>query len=274
MKKVSVVIPTCNRQDELIKSISTVLDQTYKGDIELIIVDDTKKSQKNMIDSKFLDKIRNSKNRSLVYIHNPEKKGAPYARNIGIKEAKGEIIAFLDDDDLWLPEKIEKQLKLFDDEKVGLVVCHSLDKRFGKERISKPPENVDHKYILDSFNFSSTSSYVLRKNVVKDEGGFDIDLPSAQEYDLAIRISKNYKVRCVPEVLMIQHATDGQISEDWQRKIRGLIDVYHKHGREYMHSSFFNNFKFVGMLFLFTMGFFFGNKIYGLITPAKEIYEE
>jgi hypothetical protein len=106
---------------------------------------------------------------------------------------------------------------------IGLVICYSLDKRFGMERISKPPERITHEYILKSFNLSSSSSYLVRKCALDDVGGFDTLLPSAQEYDLAIRLSKTYPVWCIPEVLMIQHATKGQISENWRRKIKGSI---------------------------------------------------
>jgi hypothetical protein len=98
-------------------------------------------------------------------------------------------------------------------------------------------------------------------------------LPSAQEYDLAIRISKEYKIQCVPEVLMIQHSTEGQISENWNRKIKGLIAIYSKHGKEYNSISKLNHVKFVGMLGLFSMGYLVGNKIYNVIIPMKERYE-
>ena len=270
-KTISVIIPTYNRTKELMQSIKTVLDQTYPGPIEIVIIDDSKESFKPNIDKNF-SKIQ--KNREINYIHNAKKQGAPLARNLGIKKAKGEYIAFLDDDDLWLPKKLEKQAKVLDeDKKVALVVCHSLDKRFGRERISKPPTVATHELILKAFNLSSSSSYLVRKNAIENAGGFDVSLPSAQEYDLAIRISKNHKVRCIPEVLMIQNATEGQISENWNRKIRGLLSVYHKHRKDYNSVSIFNVVKLVGMLGLFSMGFLIGNKIYSIIIPFKEKYE-
>jgi hypothetical protein len=124
--------------------------------------------------------------------------------------------------------------------------------------------------IIKSFNLSSTSSYLVRKKALEDLGGFDIYLPSAQEYDLAIRLSKEYSVRCIQEVLMIQHATKGQISENWTRKIKGIIAMYGKHHSEY---DMFGHLKTVGLLGLFYLGFLFGNKIYGLLTPIKGLYE-
>jgi len=275
VNKVSVIIPTYNRPKELMKSIKTVLDQSYKGEIEIIIIDDSKESQQKIINEKF---SKTPENRTIKYIHKAKKEGSPLARNIGIKEAKGDYIAFLDDDDEWLPEKTDKQVEIMDKYKdVGLVVCYSLDKRFGRERISKPTDEISHKNILKAFNLSSSSSYLVKKEAIEKEDGFDISLPSAQEYDLAIRISKHYKVRCAPEILMIQNETKGQISENWNRKIKGLIAIYHKHSRRYNSISFldgmFNHIKFVGMLGLFSIGHIIGNRIYSVIIPIKEIYE-
>jgi glycosyltransferase involved in cell wall biosynthesis len=276
-KKISVIIPTYNRETELMKSIQTVMDQTYKGDIEIIIVDDSEKSLKQKID-KFFSKTLH-KNRKINYIHKAKKEGAPLARNIGIKQSSGDYIAFLDDDDLWKPKKIEKQVDLLEKNKdVALVICYSLDKRFGQERICKPPEIITHEMVLKSFNLSSSSSYLVRKTALDELGGFDITLPSAQEYDLAIRLSKQYEVRCVPEVLMIQHETKGQISENWNRKIKGIIAIYKKHTQDYCSIGFVdgikNHMKFVGMLALFSIGFVIGNKIYSVMIPMKERYEE
>lgn len=278
-KGVSVIIPTYNREKELIKSIQTVINQTYNGRIEIIIVDDSKKSLNAIIQKEFSKILDNNKNKHINYIHKAKKEGAPFARNLGIKESKGEYIAFLDDDDVWSSDKIEKQVALmekYDD--VALVICYSIDKRFGQERIGKPPEIITHEMVLKSFNLSSSSSYLVRKTALDKIGGFDISLPSAQEYDLAIRLSKNYKVRCVPEVLMIQNATKGQISENWKRKIQGIIAIYKKHGNDYNSISFNegikNRVKFIGMIALFSIGFLIGNKIYSIIIPMKERYEE
>ena len=278
MKSVSVVIPTYNRTEELLRSINTVIEQTYQGNIEIIIVDDSEDSIKNKINKNFFQILKQKKNRKIAYIHKAKKEGAPIARNVGIDNSKGDYVAFLDDDDLWLPTKIEKQVKVLDKNKnAGLVISYSLDKRFGKERISKPPKKVDHKTVLNAFNLSSSSTYLVRKTILNELKGFDVNLPSSQEYDIAIRISKNYEIYCIPEVLMIQNATDGQISENWNRKVKGLIAIYKKHNLEFRRIGFINyllsNVKFIGMLALFTFGKLIGNRIYGVIIPAKEIYE-
>lgn len=272
MKKkplISIVIPTYNRPNYLKKAIETVLDQTYSN-FEILVVDDA-----STVDN--LEIIQDFDDDRINFFKNKRRSGAPYSRNVGIKNAKGEFVAFLDDDDEWASPKLEVQLKAFDDTNIGLVVCYSLDKRFGRERVSKPPESVTHADLLKSFNLSSTSTYLVRRKVFDEIGFFDLDLPSAQEYDLAIRISKLYSVITVPDILMIQNASEGQISENWTRKIRGIMALYKKYANEYkslgFKNSIINHIKTLGLLELFFLGFIFGNKIYGLIIPMKEIYE-
>ena len=236
---VSVVIPTLPQRSEYLKrAVKSVNAQTHKQ-IEIIIVTDGKT--------------------------------AGESRNIGIKKSGGEFISFLDDDDVWEPTKIEKQLKVMKKHPdCPIVVCWSHDKRFGNDRINQPPEIITHKMILKSFNLSSTSSYFVRSYALNLYTGFDIALPSAQEYDLAIRLSKHHNIRCVPEVLVTQNSTKGQISENWTKKIKGIIAIFRKYHKELSPIDYI---KTVGIITLFSFGFILGNKIYKLIIPIKEIYE-
>lgn len=266
---ISVVIPTYNRPELLKMAIKTVLDQTYKN-LEILVIDDAS----NVNNQKIIDYFDDSR---IIFFKNKTRKGGGYSRNVGIKNANGRFIAFLDDDDEWMPKKLEEQLKAFDDSNVSLVTCYSLDKRFGKERVSKPPENIDYSYLLKSFNLSSTSSYIVRKEVLDKIGYFDVDLPSAQEYDLALRMSKYYKIKTIPEILMIQNASKGQISENWSKKIKGVMAIYRKYGVEYktlgIKDCILNHIKVVGMTGLFFLGYIFGRKIHNIIVPVKESHE-
>lgn len=266
---VSIIIPTYNRPDTLKRAIESCISQTYK-DVEIIIVDDTRKSQQEMIDS-FED------NR-IIYIHNANPQGASIARNIGISQAKGEYIAPLDDDDELMPEKIGEQVKILSHKNfhhVGLCVTWMLDKRFGIERVNKTPEVINHDYVLDAFNLQSTSAYMFRRYALeaiagkglKEKQYFDITLPSAQEYDLALRISKDAPIISISKVLVIQNATEGQISENWTRKIKGILAIRKKHKQDYKLS---HHIKACGLVAVYSMGYIFGNRIYGLLTYFKE----
>ena len=264
--KVSVIIPTYKREKELKRALESVKNQTYKN-LEILVMDDspTPKQESFFTD----DRVR------YYYDNNP--RGAPRARNQGIGLSTGDFVAFLDDDDTWEPTKIEKQVKaLLKHKNVPLVITYSHDLRFGQDRVNAPPDMITRDMMIKSFNLSSTSSYMVRKyplDLLKREDGyyFDVTLKSGQEYDLAIRLARNHDVVCVPEVLVTQYAGTGQISENWGRKIRGIMSLYKKYHSEY---GAIDHVKTVGVLGLFFCGFFVGNKIYKLIIPMKEMYEK
>ena len=122
-KLVSVIIPTYNRIDTLERAIKSVKSQTYKN-IEVLVIDD---NANNHNIRKEVEKIV-SKFQNIKLIQNKENLGGGLSRNEGIKNAKGEYIAFLDDDDEFYPEKIEKQYELYkklNNDKVGLIYCYA-----------------------------------------------------------------------------------------------------------------------------------------------------
>lgn len=242
---VSVVIPTLPSRKKLLeRAIKSVKAQTYPN-IEIITVTDGN--------------------------------NACEARNIGISKSNGEFLAFLDDDDMWEPIKVEKQVhEMLSHSWCPLCITYSHDLRFNQDRINKPPRVITHKEIIKSFNLSSTSSYLVRKkslDILKKEEGhyFDESLKSGQEYDLAIRLTKNgHDVITVEEPLITQYSTDDSISENWGNKISGIMRMYTKHHKEY---QIFDHIKTLGLFGLFSFGYIFGNKIYKIIIPIKELYE-
>jgi len=237
---VSAVIPTIpGREEFLNRALNSVYEQTYPN-IEVVVVN--------------------------------EGLPAPEQRNIGNSRAMGEFVALLDDDDEWLPRKIEMQMEVMRQHPdCPLVICHALDLRFGQRRVSRPPEKITHRSIIKSFNLSSTSSFLYRKKYFDMIGGFDTSLPSAQEYDLAIRLSRFAPVRCIQEILMVQHQSSNQISENWKKKIQGIMGIYRKHGYEY-HAI--DHVKTIGLLGFFTLGYVFGPNIYRVLNPVKTFYEK
>jgi len=242
MCRVSVIIPTSRgRQKLLTRAVKSVDNQRYL-DVEKIIV----KSDKLSVTEK---------------------------RNLGITKATGNYIAFLDDDDEWHPNKLYKQVEIMEkNQNCAIVTCYSKDERY--DTINRPPEVVDQKQILNAFNYSSTSTYLCRAYPTKMLKGFDESLESAQEYDLAIRLIKYHEARCVPEVLVTQHKTEGQISSDWKKKRIGIKQVYNKHKKEFADASKFNiiKYRFIYGGYLFAP--ILGNKIKYLITYMKRRYEQ
>jgi glycosyltransferase involved in cell wall biosynthesis len=195
---------------------------------------------------------------------------------VGIKKSRGEFIAFLDDDDEWLPDKLEKQVKVFENSTVGLVTCYSLDKRVGREGVIRPPDSVSFRTLLLSFAITTTSSFLIRKRVLEETGLFDPELPASQEYDLALRIAKKYGIRTVPKILMVQNPAPGHISEKWLKKIRSVLAIRKKYDRDYNRLGFvwyvLIHIKIVTLIVLFSLGFVFGNSIYRIINPLKKLY--
>lgn len=266
-KLVSVIIPTYKRENILKRALKSIENQTYKN-IEVIIIDDSpeKKSKEFFSDYKL----------KIIYNHSFKKRGSNCARNIGIENSSGEFISFLDDDDEWYPTKIEKQIDILSNADYALCITYSHDYRFNRDRISKPPKIVTHKQMIDSFNLSSTSTYTVPKkqlDKLKEKDGyyFDESLRSGQEYDLAIRLTKdNLEVITIQEILVTQNKSENQISENWNKKISGIMRMYAKHHQEY---TVFNYIKTAGIILLFFLGYIFGTKIYNVIIPIKEIYE-
>lgn len=183
---VSCVIPTYKRSDTLCRAIESVLNQTYKN-IEVIVVDDnipnneySKEVQKKM--KKYSNNIK------VRLIQQHEHRNGAVARNIGIKEAKGEFIAFLDDDDEWLPEKIEKQMEYLYDNSLDIVSCLYTICKNGLE-ISKC-----HQYDSDNIQFKVfsrdisiyTSNIIIKKETVLKYGGFDESLLRHQDLQFLI----------------------------------------------------------------------------------------
>lgn len=233
-KKVSVIIPTFKRSDYLVRAINSVLNQTYKN-IEIIVVDDNdgddeyRKVTKSMIQPYLLDK-------SILYLEHSENKGLPSARNTGVKSATGIYIAFLDDDDEWLPEKIEKQINLFDTlpEDYGIVSCgwnliHSVN-HYKKELY--PNYKGDLSKILALNHFSPPSMVVIKKEAFDRVGGFDENFRWRQDIELYFRLAPFYLFDYVPEVLVNYYYHPESMSRNFKKKLEAVERFINKHRKE------------------------------------------
>ena len=162
---VSVVIPTHNRPDFLQRTVEAILNQTYKN-IEVIVVS----NGYNLRNKETIASLKNSK---IAYFEQENSGGPASPRNNGIRHAKGDYIAFCDDDDLWMPEKLEKQVQaLMDNPECGL--CYTNMLRFDEEK----EWFVDHEQgsaTLESLlyvNVVPISSVLVKSTLIKTLGGF------------------------------------------------------------------------------------------------------
>jgi glycosyltransferase involved in cell wall biosynthesis len=164
--------------------------------------------------------------------------GAPFSRNVGIRAACGEYIAFQDSDDVWLPKKLAKQMNAFKNgsEKLG-VVYTSFWRVEGSKGVRIPRPNFkrsegDIHEVLLKANFIGTPTAVVKKECFERVGMFDEILPRLQEWDLWIRISKYYHFKHINEPLVICYLQPDSISRDIDAYIQALKHIVEKYFEE------------------------------------------
>ncbi len=205
---VSVIIPTYNRGYTIKRAIDSVLAQTHEN-LELIIVDDgSTDDTKQLIDS--ID----DKRLSYYYL---EHKGACTARNFGIDKAKGSYIAFQDSDDSWRKNKLERQLELMNEKEASIIFCSS-ERWNPAGTISVVfPDDIEDGFMnyeeIAVDNFVKTQCLLMKKECLENIR-FNPDLPRFQDWDLAMRLSKIYKIYYTSEILVDAYVQDDSISKN------------------------------------------------------------
>lgn len=232
--KVSVIIPTYNRAHVLGRSVRSVLDQSY-GDFELVIVDDcstdnTKETVQRLAD----ERIR--------YIRLDKNSGTPATpTNRGIEVAQGEYIAVQDSDDEWLPDKLEKQMKAFNDApaEVGIVYTDAWRVREnGKKEYWPTPRIVPDDGIIYDEALAyrvigiGTHTLVIKKECFDKVGLFDTELPNLIDTELLIRMSKFYCFYHIAEPLVNYYVTSGSVSSTNESAIVARKLILEKHYRD------------------------------------------
>jgi len=221
MPEVSIIIPVYNAEKFIKKTIESVLSQTYK-DYEIIIVDDGSTDNSKKILDEFKDKVRYFKQAN---------SGVSSARNRAIKEAKGEYIALLDQDDLWYSEKLKKQINFIKkNPNAGMVYsdCYYIDDK--DKVISRVFENqkfycgkIFENLVIE--NFIPIPTVLIKKEVLNKTGLFVENYSHAEEYDLFLRISKDYEVGFMNEALAGYRVHDTNLSKNIDKSLQEDIIV-------------------------------------------------
>ena len=220
---VTVVIPTYNRQSLLVRCIDSVLAQS-KLATEIIVVDDGSMDNTERLMRSVYPKVT---------LLSQENQGVSAARNTGIRKAVTPWIAFLDSDDRWLPDKLEKQMEALV-ENAEYRICHTEERWIykGKER----PVAPDYRK-KDGWIFSdclprcsiSPSTALIHQSVFDEVGLFDESLPACEDYDLWLRICSRMPVLLVDEPLINKHGGhEDQLSAQWgldEYRIRALEKI-------------------------------------------------
>jgi GT2 family glycosyltransferase len=209
--RVSAIVPAYNSVRYLPEAIDSVLAQTYR-DFEIIVVDDGSTDGTQGVLARYGDRIR---------VVRQSNQGSAAARNAGILAARGEFIAFLDADDLWLPQKLERQMRLFGERpEIGWVYSDyrefdesGLGTRsfFEREGLRHPPEG----WVLPALAegcITWTTTVVMRASCFHEAGLFDPVFPRAQDYDMWLRLAARFPVACVAEVLALYRRHQAQVT--------------------------------------------------------------
>ncbi len=241
---VSVIIPTYKRSDMLSTAISSVLNQSYKN-IEVIVVDDNdpgtewrKNTEKRM--ESYAD------NSKVIYIKHEKNKNGSAARNTGIKKSKGEFLCFLDDDDFYYQDKIEKQVVFIKEN--HLDACYCDYKKNGVVISINENEDIVKNILLSNLT-PQTSGWMMTREAVVQMNGFDESYYRHQDYEFLLRFfGAGFKMGKVNEVLYERNVSEidnhpsGKKTEEIKRKLfddfSDMIEAYAEKDKSFKKKLF------------------------------------
>ncbi len=225
---VSVIIPTYNREKFIERAVRSVLSQTYRN-LEVIVVDDGSSDGTAAVAAK----LARTDSR-LRCVHHDGNKGAQKARNTGIHEARYDFIAFLDSDNEWLPDKLTRQMGIFEEsgKRIGVVYAgyRELHDDTGRDIEYTPrAKGSVYKPSLEQ-SFAEMNTIVARKDILMIAGLCDERIRAYQEWDLAIRLARFSEFDFVSDALVLYHIhAMPTISSDAMRNAQGYDDVVATH---------------------------------------------
>ena len=230
MPKVSVIIPTYNRAEFLRSAIESALKQTFT-DIEIIVSDDKSTDHTQEV-------VESFKDNRIKYVRNEGIKGPSATRNTAISASKGEYIAFLDDDDEWIPDKLQKQVELLDHSQPNICGVYSnrlfIDKMSGNVLSDNPGTEQLQGNLLYQLIIKSpihTSTVVVRKRCLDKIGLFDETISYMEDRDLWIRLSIKWDFEYISAPLTKAYVHgNAHLSHNLEGQIAGrerLLEKYH-----------------------------------------------
>lgn len=189
--KFSVIIPVYNGEEVIRKALESVQNQTFR-DYEIIVINDGSTDQTAQVVSDFFE---TNKDLEQKFINCNDNNGVAHARNIGVKVSRSEYISFLDADDIWYQQKLERAYQVLKEKKGIDLICHSAyikkeGKTIGKLEIFKGNVNF-YEHLLFHSNCICTSTTVIRKESMKKVGLFSEELYAGEDYDYWLRMAMN-----------------------------------------------------------------------------------
>src|SRR3989338_6748904 len=235
---ISVIIPTYNLSDYIENTLRSVFCQTVLPD-EIVIIDDGSDDDTILI----IERIYNEAPKGIVRLIRQERSGPGAARNRGILEAKGNWISFLDGDDIWLPDKIEMVKQAIAENPDVVIVTHDeyeVDVT-GTETLKRLHTYYDAQLPLFSQLyrrcFLSTSCMTVKKDALIESGGFDKTLPSAQDYDMWLKLARIGNMIFIPVPLEKYILRPFSISTDITKRYNCLMVIAKRYFPHLAHES-------------------------------------
>lgn len=248
---VSIIVPTYNRAEVLGRALQSLAMQTFR-DFEILLIDDGSTDGTKTAVDMFLEQ---NPTIPLFYIRLDRNRGAAYARNEGVRRARGSFIAFQDSDDRWHPEKLEKQILHFRrvSEKIGVVYCALL--RIGAEKEYMVPDRTipvkegDVMKVLVQGNFIPLPAAVVRKECFTIAGLFDEDLPCLQDWELWLRIAQTYHFHYLDETLVFSYFSSDSICLHSHNLTVALQHILKKHVKIFSRTDLARIYKYLAYLY-------------------------
>jgi len=252
MPKVSVIIPTYNRSNFLRAAVQSVLNQTFT-DFDIVIVDDASEDDTQAVVASFSDD-------RIKCIRHPSNRQIAATRNTGMVNSGGEYIAFLDDDDQWLPEKLAKQVAILDGSasSVGAVYTAFDQVDVATKDVLRTIRPGKRGHILHELcirNWIGTASTVcLRRRCLDEVGLFDESVAFGEEYDMWIRLAHRFDFRYIDEVLVKYGVHGERLSTNYTVMVDGLLRQLVKHAEFYAIDppNYSRRYVWLGTLYCYT----------------------
>lgn len=242
MPMISVILPTYNRAYCLERSMRSVLNQSYP-DLELIVVDDgSDDGTKELVGN-----VQQTDPR-VRYFYTQINQGAAATRNYGMERASGDYLAFQDSDDLWRQEKLSAQMDRL--EKTGADFCyHEVQYDFGNRQYAILPQreipgekkegDIYAQMLYD--NLVACPALLVKRTCIDRIGMFDIQMKALEDYDLALRLAKEYKAAFVDQVLVDTGYTQGSVSLQAVNYLNASCNLLAKYKADYLATNTMNH---------------------------------
>lgn len=230
----TAVITTYKRESEILRrAVESVVNQSWRP-LELYVINDYPENTvlSDKIRTMLLDVQQNHLDLTIHYVPLEHNSGACVARNKGLELAKGMFISFLDDDDIWEPEKIAEQMEGFLTENIGMVYSpfYNVDLKGKKELIVRGEKSGNLLNDLLYRNIIGGASMpMMRTSAMRAIGGFDTKMLSSQDYDAWVRMAEKYEIQFVSRPLTVRFLTRESITTNLKKKESGWLRFTEKY---------------------------------------------